>query len=396
MGTTEADDIMAGFPPPPHLRPGPTNWDLAPFNRWSFCNMRQLMPTIDVRRGDHVSRLPEAPVDLDGLGVAPGRTLIDLLGDTQTDGFLVWWKGAVRYRRFFGHMHAASQHLSQSVAKSVVGTLALLLIDDGVIDRNALVETIIPELAATGYRGARLQDCLDMRSGAAFVEDYDHPLSDMTRVDRATFWRPTPAGAPEETIADVILSLRQERPHGGPFKYRSIETDVIAWVIERVTGRRLAELISERIWQPMGAERDAFFTVDRAGTALADGGFNATLDDYARFGLLWLEAGHDTGRSMLPLSILRDTQAGDPSAFDPAYHRVTPNGAYRNQWWIRDHRRGDIAARGIFGQMIYCDPAGDFLAVKLSSWPEHLNPDKTLATYRALDAIRQHLEERLG
>ena len=136
-----------------------------------------------------------------------------------------------------------------------------------------------------------------------------------------------------------------------------------------------------------GAERDAFFTVDRAGTALADGGLNATLRDYARFGRLMLEQG-----GPVPERWITGSMNGEVQKFGTPHTDVTPNGAYKNSWWVRDNDRGDIAARGVFGQLIYVDRTSDLMVVKLSSWPDYLIHKFTVDTFLAIDAIREALK----
>src|SRR5262249_51940765 len=155
--------------------------------------------------------------------------------------------------------------------------------------------------------------------------------------------------------------------HGARFNYRSIETDVLAFVLEQAGGARLAELVSREIWAPIGAEEDAYFTVDPAGYALADGGFNATLRDYARFGLLHANHGMANGRQIVPADWIAATRKGDHDKFQGDYRVVLPKGAYKNQFWIEDVSRRAYMARGVFGQMIYIDPDADFVAVKVSS-----------------------------
>ncbi len=384
--------IMAGFPPPPEKQPNGENWDLPPFNRWSFQNMRSLFPTVDVYRGTGpVSPFVVDEVALLGLEftntAGENRTIAQFLDETYTDALLVYQGGKIRHESYYNDMVPQTPHLSQSVAKSVVGAVAGILNGRGVVDLDAPMQAYVPELAACGYGDATLTHVLNMQSGVRFVEDYGAPDSDMTRIDVAAGWRPAAPGAPYQSIGDVILTLPKQRPHGQQFEYRSIETDVAAWVLERVTGTPLAELVSREIWQPMGAERDGFFTIDRAGTALADGGFNATLRDYARFGRLFLDPSSD----VVPQSWIAGTGRGEAEKFGAPYTDVTPDGAYRNFWWIRDNARGDIAARGVFGQLIYVDRASDLMVVKLSSWPDYLIYQFTLDTFRAIDAIRAAL-----
>jgi len=385
--------IMQGFPPPPEKRPSLENWDLAPFNRWTFQNIRSLFPTVEVRRGlQEASEFEKSLIDLSNMKftnfAGNEKDFDSFLEETYTDGMLVYANGKLIFEHYANDMHPETPHLSQSVAKTIVGAVAGILLENGTLERHALLKTYVPELAVCGYGDATLDHVLSMQAGVQFTEDYGLPHSDMTRVDVACGWRPALAGSKYESIRDIILTLPKVREHGEVFDYRSIETDVIAWVLERVSGESLPNLVSRLIWQSMGAERDGFFTVDRHGTALADGGFNATLRDYARFGRLILNAGKTGAPDIVPLSWVKDCQKGDAGKFHAPYINVTPNGAYKNKWWIRDVDRGDIAARGVFGQMIYVDRENDYLVVKLSSWPDYVIPEYTIDTFLAIDAIR--------
>jgi CubicO group peptidase (beta-lactamase class C family) len=230
-----------------------------------------------------------------------------------------------------------------------------------------------------------------MRSGVRFDETYTDPNSDVARLDPIVGWKPNRPDLPN-CIYDLILTLPKERAHGGAFQYRSIETDVVGWVCERATGRHLCDLVSALVWQPMGAEFDACFTVDRGGVALADGGFNASLRDYARFGLVYLNGGSIDGRQVVPARWVEACRhRGDAAVFGAPYTDALPGGAYTRQWWVRDARRGIIMARGVFGQMIYVDPSRELLVVKLSTWPDFTNLDRFRLTLAAVDAIADAL-----
>jgi CubicO group peptidase (beta-lactamase class C family) len=384
---------------PPKLRVPFFDWDRPPWNRWSFQHVRELLPTAEVWRGNGpTSLLPQLPMDLGGIefervdGVA--TTLETFLDDTYTDGFLVLHRGRIVCERYFNGMNERTLHLSQSVAKSVTAAAAGCLVAKGVLDPTAQVTHYLPELGATAYQGAALQQVLDMTSGVRFNEDYTDPYSDIGRSDVASGWKPAPADAKNfpEHMWDLILSLNiLERPHGDLFTYRSIETDVLAFCMERAAGRRLRELVSEFLWQPMGADESACFTVDRAGYALADGGLNATLRDYARFGALYLREGEFNGRQIVPVAWIKATQSGNHALFGEPYTLTTPNGAYRNQFWIEDVSRPAIMCRGVFGQLIYIDAARDLVVVKLSSWPDFLNIEFGISTLRMIHALAREL-----
>ena len=387
--------IMQGSPP--QLVPPRMDWDRPPWNRWAFQNIRQILPTAEVWRGDApVRALPRQEQDLDALPVASIKgavtTLARLLDDTYTDGFIVLKDGAVVYERYFNGMTPRTLHLSQSVAKSVTAAAAGVLVGKGLLDVKAPVTHYIPELNDTAYRGALLQHVLDMRSGVTFDETYTDPHSDVGQLDVSSGWKPVPPGAdpslrwPRHVFEQVLGLGKLECRHGERFSYRSIETEVLGFCMERATGKRLYEIVSEELWQPMGAEQSASFTVDSVGSALADGGFNACLRDYARVGLLYLQ----NGGGIVPPEWVEATRNGshDPTApFSPAL----PEGSYRNQWWIEDPRSRALYARGVFGQMIYVNWDHGLVAAKLSSWPDFVSTSFSIATQKAFHAIGRHL-----
>ncbi|RWX10027.1 class C beta-lactamase-related serine hydrolase [Rhizobium hidalgonense] len=372
----------------------PVDWDRAPLNRWSFQHVSELLPTTPVRRGEGpVSMLPTDLQDIDAITFATDgqvHTIGSFLETNYTDGLLILHGGKIVTERYLNSMTPQTQHLSQSVAKSVVGTVAGILIGRGVVDPSASLTHYLPELEATAYRGATVQHVLDMTSGVVFVEAYTAPDSHMAQLDVASGWKQRQNPNWPTNVWNLVLSLKDlECPHGTSFRYRSIETDVLSFVLERAADAKLAELVSRELWAPMGAEEDACFTVDSTGFALGDGGFNATLRDYARFALLHLRGGEIDGLRIVPTEWIDGTRFGaDPTLFPGIHQDILPAGAYHNQFWIEDTDRGVYMARGVFGQLIYIDPASDFAAVVLSSWPEFINPKRTRTALAALKAIR--------
>ncbi len=371
-----------------------SSWDRAPWNRWSFQHVREIVPTASVWRGTGpVTPLPEAPQEIERIDfeIDGKRDRVgSFLQSSYTDGFLVLHRGKVVAEHYLNGMTVRTPHLSQSVAKSIVGTVAGILIGRGEIHPSKLMTFYLPELEATAYRGATVQHVLDMTSGVLFDETYTALDSDMAQLDVACGWKESTNPAWPQSVWELILGLRQsETPHGSSFRYRSIETDVLAFALQKVSGTSLAELVSRELWAPMGPEEDAYFTVDSTGYAHADGGFNATLRDYARFALLHLGRGEIGGRRIVPVSWIDETRQGNPTVFGES--EILPNGAYHNQFWIEDTKRGAYMARGVFGQLIYIDPKADFAAIKLSSWPEFLSVEGSRTALAAVHAIRDAL-----
>jgi CubicO group peptidase (beta-lactamase class C family) len=388
--------IMEGSPPA--LVPPKLDWDRPPWNRWSFQHVREILPTAEVWRGTGpVRALPRADADLDDLAVVNGNgapiSLAGFLDETYTDGFLVLKNGAISYERYFNGMHERTLHLSQSVAKSFAGMVAGILIGRGLLDVNALVTSYLPELEETGWREATLQQVLDMTTGVRFSEEYTNPYSEIGQLDVASGWKPIPPDSDAgfnwpRHMWELITGLTEtSRSHGELFSYRSIETDVLAFCMERVTGKRLPQLLSEELWQKMGMEESACITVDSGGFALADGGLNACLRDYGRFGQMVLEH----GGSIVPASWIEATRSGNHSIFKEPYTLSIPLGAYKNQFWIEDPTSRAILAKGVFGQLIYVNWDYNMVVVKLSSWPDFLNRPFDVATFSAMHAIEKAL-----
>jgi CubicO group peptidase (beta-lactamase class C family) len=360
------------------------------------------LPVAEISRGQGlVQQLRRDARPLDQLAVIgldnAETTLVDFLSRSFTDAMLVVRRGAVVYERYFGRtdypddsvvMQPSTLHLSQSVAKSFIGMLAGILVGRNVISPDAPATDVLPELGSTAYRGVTIRHLLDMTSGVLFVEDYTDPHSHMGQLDVASGWKPVPDGddptAWPQSVFELIVSLHEtEAAHGARFSYRSIETDVLAFALERATGKRLPQLLSEELWQPLGMEHNACMTVDSTGYALADGGLNACLRDYGRFGQMILEH----GAGVVPAGWIEATRMGDHSIFGAPYNAVLPQGAYRNQFWIEDPQSRNLMARGVFGQLIHIDFAREIVVVKLSSWPDFVNPSWTRATIAAVHRI---------
>ena len=411
MGTgTEHDGnesrLMAGAPPfTSETLVTLENWQQASFNRWAFQHIRELIPTARIPRGSGpIWELPTAERDLSRVRFptrSGEKTVGQHLEETYTDGFLVIHDGRIVTEQYFNRLRPHMPHLLMSVSKSITGLLAGALAGQRLLDVTARVETIVPELSGTSFEGATVQQLLDMRTGTHFVEDYDDPEGDIAVCDRVYLWR-TDEGKPRPADAiEFFATLVNDCPHGGAFQYRSILTDVLAWVLETAGRARFSDLVAEKLWQPMGAEPDAEVTVDGHGNAMADGGISATLRDAGRVGLLALRRGRARDAQVIPESWIDDTIRGAPDGpwafLEGDGARGYPSGAhYRNCWWVTDPLVPVFQATGIHGQSIIVHVPSQTVVVKLSSWPEELNPAMRRATNAAVIAIVAELLDVTG
>jgi CubicO group peptidase (beta-lactamase class C family) len=391
---TAADlGLMAGPPPfPPDRLVTLANWQDPPFNRWGFQHLGELIPTARIPRGGPVWRLPAEDQDLSTTPIhADGRPvpLAAFLEQTYTDGIIVLHGGRIVMESYFNGMATRSRHLLMSVSKSVTSAVCGRLVGRGVLTPEDPVIAHLPELSGTSWDGCTVRHLLDMRAGTRFDEDYTNLDADVRVYEQIYLWRPrTDMNLPAD-ITSYYATLANERPHGGRFDYRSILTDVLAWVMERAAGARFADLVSSELWQPLGAEDDAEVTVDGHGDAMADGGISSTLRDLARFGLLILRSGRRGAEQVIPRAWIQDTLTGDPEtveAFAAAPDAAEfPVGAYyRNQFWVIDPRGPIVMASGINGQTVLVHGPADVVIAKFSTWPVAWTPDLGVTTRTGL------------
>jgi CubicO group peptidase (beta-lactamase class C family) len=403
-GPVQAPRLMTGAPPfPAQAQVTLANWQDPPFNRWAFQHVRELIPTARISRGAGPARpLPRAERDVLRFGFRSGDrelSIAELLAETYTDGFLVLHEGQVVAEHYFNGLAPDVPHLLMSVSKSVTSAVAGVLAGRGALTVSAAVDEVVPELGGTSFAGATVQDLLDMRAGTRFDESYDNPESDVRAYERVYLWRPDDGRPRPQDALGYFATLPNDGPHGGPFRYRSILTDVLGWVLERAAGERLHELIAREIWQPMGAEFDAEITVDARGNAMADGGICATLRDLARFGQLFLDRGQAGDRVVVPSTWIDDTISGAPDgarAFTAAGDRpdYPPGAHYRNCWWVRDPGLPFFHGSGINGQHVFIHVPSRTVVAKLSTWPSALIPAAGL-TVRAVAALGGALRDGL-
>lgn len=372
------------------------NWYVGENTRLSYLHVDEIVATRPIKRADTASVFLEKPSNvLDVKYVYRGehKSVATMLEQTFTDGLLVLHQGKKVAEHYFAHMQAHHLHLSMSVAKSFTSTVLGILYDRGEIDLNKPVEYYVPELKHCGYVGATVDQVLDMRSGIKFDENYEETDSDalVHQFDRCMGWVPHRSESEPKSIHAFLLRMEKDRPHGGYFQYRSPETEVLGWIIANVTQMNLADVFSELLWKPMGAEMDAKFAVDSEQTCVADGGLNACLRDYGRFGQLIAQQGFFNDKQIVSEEWVKSCRSGDVEAyqvlhgFDPNY----PLSAYKRQWWI--HSENVHAAYGVGGQLIYIDHKKDVVIVKLSSWPMWRNDDFIADAVLAFEAITKEL-----
>lgn len=406
LSARESDPIRMGwmqsFPPPKDRRLSFADGSFIKFPqlRWSVAHMREFMPTINVSRNAEVfAPLPDRfDARIDSISFRPlnsdqNMTWEDSLWQNYTDGIAVLHRGTIVYERYFGALTPHNQHAAMSITKSLNGILAAVLIAEGELDEAKLVSDYIPELNGSAFADATVRQVLDMTTALQFSEDYADPNADIWQFSAAG----NPLPKPQDYTGaigyfDYLKTVKKQGNHGEAFGYKTVNAEVVGWLISRVTGKSVAQYLSERVWQKIGMEQDGYYSVDELGTPFAGGGFNAGLRDMARFGELIRNHGHWEGSEILPRRAIEDIeQGGSKAAFARSEYSELPGWSYRNLWWNTENAHGAFTARGVHGQTIYIDPEAEMVIVRFASHPIAANSANDPYSLPAYEAVADYL-----
>ena len=396
---------MVGFPPPADklIMQPESDFFSFPKLRWTVCHIRELMPTKQVSRGigspkpftyakdKNIDSIKFTPLNSGG-----EMTWAESLSENYTDGILILHKGQIVYEEYFGCLSETGKHAAMSMTKSLTGLLAEILVAEGRLKKNAKVSSIIPELKNSAFGSATVLQVMDMTTALDYSEDYSDPNADIWLYSKAANPLPKPKDykGPNGYL-EYLQTVEKSRDHGEAFGYKTINTDALGWIIARVTGKDVAQLLSERIWRKIGAEQDGYMTVDAKGMPFAGGGLSASLRDLGRIGELILNRGKFNGQQLFSEKVVENILAGgDQAAFAKAGYNTLPGGSYKSMWWVFHNDHGAIAARGVHGQTIYIDPTAEMVIVRYSSFPTAKNAKIDPTSLPAYQAVAEYLIEK--
>ena len=375
-----ADDLglMRGFPPALDTLVTHENQLYAPYNRWSFQNELKLNHTADVWRGNGAVASFEYKLrDLSAVTyqnrVGTQFTFDDMVEMSYTDAIVVLHHGKIIYERYMNGMQPHSLHAWASGSKSVTGTLTALLADEGLFDPDALIVTYLPELAGSGFADATVRQVMDMTTAVTFAVNDGDLVTESQDYGILMGWKAKSAdfeGA--ATSYDFLRTMVKNGNHGAKFTYLTPNTDILSWLIKRLTNQTLADIMHERLWSRLGTERDAFWIVDPTTSETAGSGLITTARDMARFGQLLLNRGQFNGQQIIPSAVIEDIErGGDKDAFarGPAASPMNQGQSYRHQWWVTHNAHGAYMGLGYGGQILYIDPTAQMVVAKFSSYP---------------------------
>ncbi|MBM2618484.1 serine hydrolase [Actinoplanes sp. LDG1-06] len=366
-----------------------------PFNEWTFTHMNWLMPTERVARG--ATHLP-LPVGIRPLNVRyrfqdRDFTLSDLHRRTHSTAFVVLHRGTIVHETYPGAFTGSRSRMQLfSLSKSVTSILVGIALRDGLIgSEKDRITDYRPDFLGTAYEENTIAELLDMTTGVGDLETWEVPNSGIKQFEQ------TIMGGGD--IADVVRAATRTAPAGERFNYSTFDTQMLGWVLEAATGQSLATYASEKLWQKLGCDRDAYYwlTRGRPRTAIGGGSLNATARDVARVGLLMANGGVAGDEQIVPAEWVRRSRGNDRPQL--AVGSLGPSGyahyGYANQWWtLGSESRDAFTGLGVHGQYLFVDPDAEVVIVKCSAWPTQDDERRDAETVAALRSVADHLAHR--
>lgn len=362
----------AGAAASPSLRAQVTtaNWDKGgAISHWAYTHLSEVFPAAVVRRGGVVRELPLLPRPEIGALVVddtdPAGTLDRFVGNGAVDGVIVLQHGAIVYEKGPG-VATDETHLAFSVTKALVATTLAILEDQGKVDLSKPVEAFVPELKGSAWAGTTLRDVADMRSGMEGEENeadsYRNPARTAFQLEATLGWqlRTAPSLSPpirQGNLIGFLSGMKRANPPGAKWAYNSTNTALLGEVVARVSGKSLADALSDLVWSRIGADHDALLVQNEVGYPLAHAGLAATLRDLARFGQVFTKertSGHEpvvSERTVQRMFQVRGVKADERGMLPLTY-----------QWdLVGEH--GELAKGGWAGQLLYVNREKDVVVV---------------------------------
>ena len=352
---------------------------------YNFLNMDKIFPTREIKASKNPKPLKRNIKTLPETFFFEGeeKNLQEYLDYFWSDGMIVLHKNEMVYENYWLGNNENKRHISWSVAKSFISALVGIAYEEGLIDSlDDPVTKYLEDFKETGYDGVTIKDILQMSSGVLFNEDYADYDSDINRFGRAV--------ATGTSMRDFSKTLTREREPGTYMHYVSINTQVLGFLLQEVTNKSISQYLYNKIWNPLGMEDSAYFILDDVKDEFALGGLNATLRDYAKFGLLYLQNGRWNDNQIISKQWIEDSHSTDGIHLVPGERETSSNPwGYGYQWWIPGFPDTDYTASGVYNQYIYIDPLSEIVIAKTSSNYKYtselqMSKDMHMAMFRAI------------
>jgi CubicO group peptidase (beta-lactamase class C family) len=376
-----------------------SNWREAPFNKWSFHNVDQLISCESIASSRSSTNFTANAINMNSLRLTDSDDsscgLNAWLTNSNTDACILLHDGKIAHEWYATDYDNKKPHIIFSVSKSLTAILSGILNDKGLLDFTKPVTDYIPELVRSGYSDCLVSHILDMTVALRFEESYLDTTGQFAKYRQSTGWNPVGSGATMYLKEFLCQLQRGDGEHGAVFNYMSPNSDVLGWLVERATNLSLADALSKFLFQPIEATGSSYITVDAEGTPRAAGGICSTAQDLVKIGELMRNRGRSGTKQVVSESWVNDTlNNGSFEAWNKgSFSQMIAGGRYHNKWYQCRNPSRAFCAIGIHGQWIYVDPEHKTTIVKLSCQPEPFNESIELTMLQGFDRIAKYLDE---
>ena len=370
-----------------------SRWDIGGrLSHFSFRFMSEFFPSAVIEKSATPFRFAEKPLKaIERIVVKSGKdslVLDDYLQSQHINSLIVVHKGNIVFERYYS-MQPLEQHTFQSVTKVITSTLISQLVNEKKLNPELPVETYLPELKGTDWQGTTVKNIMNMRSGMKGSEtsenmggftnpqhpyySFEEALGVLPKVDSIV-----------PSVFEYVASIKRKGPAGDEAEYNSMNTFILGWIAEKITGKKYAELVSEKIWKPMGASSNAYVCVSDKGVPWMHGGISATLRDLARFGMLYTHS-EIRARKESFISFSQLKEIFNAPAVDFGFEKFH----WGNQWDIA--RDGFLMKGGFGGQAVLIYPEKEIVIACFNFIDKDWNMNNILS-YNAINAIIKTVE----
>ncbi len=370
-----------------------SRWDIGGrLSHYSFRFMSEFFPVAIIEKPATAYRFSEKPLKgIENIKLKKGKDSLqfdDYLQSMHINSFIVVHKGKIVYEKYFS-MQPDEQHTLMSCTKVITSTLITQLINEKKININLSVDTYLPELKNTDWQGISVKNILNMRSGMKGSETSDsmggfaNPQHLYYHFEEALGVLPQ-VDSVVSSVFDYVASIKRKLPAGQEAEYNSINTFILGWIAEKVTGKKYADLVSEKIWKPMGASSNAYVCVSNKGVPWAHGGISATLRDLARFGMLYTKT-EIVSRKQSNISFSQLKEIFNAPQIDLGFAKFQ----WSYQWdWAQD---GMMMKGGFGGQALYIDPERELVIACFNHVDKEWFTDNMIS-FKALREIQKAVD----
>ena len=360
------------------------NWRTHPYNRIAFSNIEKILPTSIIKKGNNSVRFKNKFEDLKSLTFLnkykEHQSLKEYLKKNFTDIFLVIKKGNKVFEWFSENQNSNKSHILFSISKSLTGLIAGVLIEKRLIDESKNITFYIPEVKNSAYDNATIRNLLDMTVSSNFQEEYLDKTGLFNLYRQATGFNPRDKDTKIGLKGFLKLIPKSHNTHGNNYQYCSPNTDLLGWIIERVTNKKYSEFFSDEIFQKCNPNFNAFVTLDNEGSPRTAGGICMNINDLAKIAELVRCRGSIENKQIIKentIARLIDYKADYPW---PSVERgrLFPKGGYRSKWYQTGNKNKEICAIGIHGQWIWVDQIKEVSIVMFSSRKTPLSLSKDI------------------